>query len=35
VRASSTHFAAKCRYASHLSTGMSPIVGTVANSQEL
>jgi hypothetical protein len=24
VRASSTHFAAKCRYASHLSTGYVP-----------
>ena len=35
VRASSTHFTAKCPYASHLSTGYVPDSGMVVNSPEL
>ena len=35
VRASSTHFSAKCPYASHLSTGYIPDSGMVANSPKL
>jgi len=35
VRASSTHFTAKCPYASHLSTGYVPDSGMLVNSPEL